>query len=255
MKKSLWLIFPTVFLLHSCSVDTLFSIGVRLPSPHSRYAKMKYSDVSEPFDVIIVPGFPYEPGVVPSILKLRLRWARYLFQKGLTANIIFSGAAVYTPYAEGIAMKIIADSLGLPSNRLFAETQAEHSIENVYYSMRMAHNMGFKRIAVATDPFQACMLEPLMKKYCPGIELVPIVYSKIKHERDQIPPITSIDALVDNFVALKERETRVQRYSGTKGRRVAHEIDTEKSRNLFLEPERRKVYTELDSSTFIFLNQ
>ena len=164
-------------MLHSCSVDKLFSIGVRLPSPHSRYAKMKYNNVTVPFDAVVVPGFPYEPENVPSILRLRIRWAQHLFNVGLTHNIIFSGSAVYTPYVEGIAMKIIADSMGLPSQRTFAETQAEHSIENVYYSMKMARRLGFKRIAVATDPFQARMLEPLIKKYCPEVEIVPIVYS------------------------------------------------------------------------------
>ena len=54
--------------------------------------------------------------------------------------------------------------------RIFAETQAEHSIENVYYSMKMARKMGFKRIGLATDPFQSQMLESLIEKYCPGIE-------------------------------------------------------------------------------------
>ena len=227
MKKILWLILPTTLVFHSCSVDKLFSIGVRLPSPHSRYAKMKFNDVTGPFDVIVVPGFPYQPNDVPSILELRIRWARYLFDAGLTHNIIFSGSAVYTPYVEGIAMKIMADSLGLPPNRVFAETQAEHSIENVYYSMKMARRMGFNRIAVATDPFQARMLEPLIKTYCPEIELIPIVYSKIKHDHDAIPSIVSTDAMVNDFVALNERESRAQRYSGTKGRRVAREIEDE----------------------------
>lgn len=255
MKKIGWLIISTTLLFHSCSVDTLFSIGVRLPSPHSKYAKMKYNDITRPFDVIVVPGFPYEPHDVPSILTLRLRWARYLFEAGLSDNIIFSGSAVYTQYIEGITMKIIADSLGLPSDRLFSETQAEHSIENVYYSMKMARSMGFKRIAVATDPFQARMLEPLVKKYCPGVEMVPIVYSRIRRERDPIPSINSTDAVDTDFTALKERESRAQRHSGTRGRRVANEINAEKSRQLFLESVQRRVYTQQDSSTLIPLNQ
>lgn len=253
MKKILWIILSTSLFFHSCSVDTLFSIGVRLPSPHSRYAKAKFNDVTTPFDAIIVPGFPYEPDEVPTILKLRLRWARYLFDK-LTKNIIFSGSAVNTPYVEGIAMKTLADSMGLPSNHLFAETQAEHSIENVFYSMRIARDLGFKRIGVATDPFQAWMLEPLIQKYCAGVDLIPIVYAKIKSDHEPIPTINCSDAIVNNFVALRERETRAQRYSGTKGRRVAHEIDAENLRKLFLESEQRQVYTRFDSLTFIILN-
>ncbi len=252
MKRILWLILPTALVLQSCSVDKLFSIGVRLPSPHSRYAKMKYNDVTIPFDAIVVPGFPYDPDEIPSILKLRIKWARHLFNAGLAHHIIFSGSAVYTPYIEGIAMKIIADSLGLPSNRIFAETKAEHSIENVYYSMKMAQRMGFKRIAVATDPFQARMLEPLIEKYCPEIELLPMVYSLIRSDHDNIPSIVSTEARVNNFIALNERETRTQRYSGTKGRRIANEIETEVA---WKESDQHKVYVLFDSSAFSLWNQ
>ena len=254
MKKVIWLILPITLVLQSCSVDKLFSIGVRIPSPHSRYAKMKFNNVTGPFDVIVVPGFPYQPDDIPSILELRIRWARCLFDVGLAHNVIFSGSAVYTPYMEGIAMKIIADSLGLPSHRIFAETQAEHSIENVYYSMKMAQRLGLKRIAVATDPFQARMLEPLIKKYCPEVELIPMVYSKIKCDRDNIPSIVSTDAVVNNFVALKERETRAQRYSGTRGRRIAREIEAEIAWKLLTETERRELYT-YDGSAFVLWNQ
>lgn len=252
MKRILWLILLTTLVLQSCSVDKLFSIGVRLPSPHSRYAKMKFNDVTAPFDVIVVPGFPYQPDDVPSILDLRIRWARYLFDAGLTHNIIFSGSAVHSPYIEGIAMKIMADSLGLPSDRLFAETQAEHSIENVYYSMKMARSMGFKRIAVATDPFQARMLEPLIRKYCPEVELLPMVYSLIRSDRDNIPSIVSTEARVNNFIALNERETRAQRYSGTKGRRITRETETEVP---WKESDERKIYVLFDSSAFALWNQ
>jgi uncharacterized SAM-binding protein YcdF (DUF218 family) len=255
MKKILWLILPATFVLHSCSVDKLFSIGVRLPSPYSRYAKKKYNAVTVPFDVVVVPGFPYEPDDVPSILELRIRWARHLFNVGLTNNIIFSGSAVYTPYIEGIAMKIIADSLGLPSHRTFAETQAEHSIENVYYSMKMARRMGFKRIAVATDPFQARMLEPLMKKYCPEVEIVPIVYSSIRYDRDKIPSIVSTDAVANNFIALNERETTTQRYSGTRGRRVVQEIEADNSWKLTPEYGGRKIYAQFDRSGLVLSYQ
>jgi hypothetical protein len=236
----------TVF--YSCSVDELFNIGIRLPSPHSRYARLKYKEVHAPFDVIVVPGFPYQQDV-PSIIKLRLCWARYLFNAGITENIIFSGSAVYSPYLEGVALKIMADSLGLPSHRTFAETHAEHSIENVYYSMKMARAMGFKKIAVATDPFQAKMLEPLVAKYCPDITVIPIVYSKIRGETDRIPLIDPSSAFVNNFVSLKEIETKAQRHRGTKGRRIESEIQAENLHRLFLESKQMEMQTQLDSTT------
>jgi hypothetical protein len=208
-----------------------------------------------PFDVIVVPGFPYQSDGVPSILELRLRWARYLFNTGLTKNIIFSGSAVYTPYVEGIALKIIADSLGLPSQHTFSETQAEHSIENVYYSMKLARKMGFKRIAVATDPYQSRMLEPLIAKFCPDVELVPIVFSRIRAEKDKIPQIDPAGAAVNNFVSLKELETRTQRNNGTRGRRIGHEIELENLHRLFVESGQPELHTQFDSSAFTLRRQ
>ena len=252
MKKVVLLVVAAAFVISSCSVDRLFNIGVRMPSPYSKNAKMKLNEIEGKFDVIVVPGFPYHPKNVSTILDLRIRWACYLFNEGLTENVIFSGSAVYTPYYEGIAMKLIADSMGLPPHRTFSEIQAEHSIENVYYSVKMAQRMGFKRIAVATDPFQSRMLKPLIEKYCPGIELVPMVYSKIKSERDKIPPIDSSSALAKEFVPLLDRQTKSQRQDGTMGRRVAYEIEREKSHELLLEPGRPELNMHSDGSAVNF---
>src|SRR5690349_9113608 len=121
----------------------------------SHYAKKSYERAKKekPFDVIIVPGVPYEKENTTSIMTMRILWAKQLYDSGFTKNIIFSGSAVYSPYVEGITMKIIADSLGIPPEHTFSETKAEHSTENVYYSWKMAKQMGFEKIALSTDPF------------------------------------------------------------------------------------------------------
>src|SRR5687767_3651287 len=63
-----------------------------------------------PYDVIIIPGIPYDRNSSPLMLKVSMYWAKQLYNKGITKNIIFSGAAVHTPYVEGKIMKIISDS-------------------------------------------------------------------------------------------------------------------------------------------------
>lgn len=173
----------------------------------------------------------------------------------MAGNIIFSGSSVYSPYTEGIVMKIIADTLGIPSNRTFSETKAEHSIENVFYSMRMAQEMGFKRIGVATDPFQARMLEPLIEKYCPGVTLVPIVYSKLRSEKVRLPVIDPTGAVVESFVSLKERQSRTQRRNGTQGRRVAYEMAIEYSKDFLTQNEKPIIYQQSDSLVSVLQNQ
>ncbi|MEJ7646563.1 MAG: YdcF family protein [Chryseolinea sp.] len=195
----------------------------------SHYAKVSYSKAKKekPFDVIIVPGIPYEKESTTSIMAMRVFWAKHLYDSGYARNIIFSGSAVYSPYVEGIAMKIIADSLGIPTDHTFSETRAEHSTENIYYSWKMAKAMGYKKIALATDPFQSGMLRSFIKRYCPGVKSVPVVYDILELDSKNLPEINLTTAYVDDFVSITKREGFWQRLRGTMGQRVKEEVKSE----------------------------
>ena len=198
----------------------------------SHYAKKSYERAkkAKPFDVIIVPGVPYEHENTTSIMTMRILWAKQLYDSGFTKNIIFSGSAVYSPYVEGIAMKIIADSMGIPPEHTFSETKAEHSTENVYYSWKMAQEMGFKKIALSTDPFQARMLKSFCKRYTPGVQPIPIVFEFIDMDGKKLPDIDSSPAFMPNFVSITKREGFWKRLNGTLGKKVKDEVKEEKKR-------------------------
>jgi uncharacterized SAM-binding protein YcdF (DUF218 family) len=191
----------------------------------SRFAYKSYAkaEKNQPYDAIIVPGLPYDKEKTSSVMKMRIFWAKHLFDKGITRNVIFSGGAVYTHFVESIAMKVIADSLGIPSQHTFAETQAEHSTENVYYSYKLAQGLGFKKIALATDPFQSAMLRNFVKKHTPGVEIIPIVYDKMDVKDKELPVIDTTSAFKNNFVSIKKREGFLKRVRGTFGKRVIEE--------------------------------
>ena len=231
MKKLIYLALLPATTLCSCSMETLFTVGVSMPSGFSHYASKRFEKVTETYDVIIVPGIPYDPGVSSPIMKMRILWAKYLFDSGITRNIIFSGSAVYSPYIEGVAMKIIADSLGIPSDHTFCETKAEHSGENIYYSWKMAKEMGFERIALATDPFQSFAVRGFIEKYCPEVASVPMVYKRLKSEGKDLPAINLKDVFVNNFVSLVDRETFIKRFEGTRGFKVAEEVKQEQTKS------------------------
>ncbi|HTF18096.1 MAG TPA: YdcF family protein [Chryseolinea sp.] len=196
----------------------------------SHYAKKSYERATKkkPFDVIIVPGVPYEQENTTSIMTMRVLWAKQLYDSGFTKNIIFSGSAVYSPYVEGIVMKTIADSLGIPPDHTFSETKAEHSTENIYYSWKMARSMGFQKIALSTDPFQSIMLRGFIKKYTPGITAIPVVFDRLDIKGKSLPPIDYASGYIPNFVNIKKRESFWQRLQGTMGRRVKEEVKAEK---------------------------
>lgn len=197
----------------------------------SHYATKSYEKAKKekPFDVVIVPGVPYEKDNTTSVMKMRIFWAKHLYDSGLTKNIIFSGSAVYNHFVEGIAMKVIADSLGIPTTHTFSETKAEHSTENIYYSWKMAKSMGFRKIALATDPFQSRLLKRFARKYCPGVVELPIVFEAVETDK-MLPVIDTTSAYVPNFVSIKERESFWQRFKGTRGKRVKDEVRAEKNK-------------------------
>jgi hypothetical protein len=228
MKNSIFFATTFCILFASCSMEKCFNIGVRFPSGFSRYANKTFANLEKSqhqYDVIIVPGIPYDPDSESTIMKLRIAWAKYLYDNGYTKNIIFSGSSVYSPFIEGMAMKVIADSLGIPSDRTFAEVRAEHSTENVYYALKMAREMGFNTVALATDPFQSLALRGFIRENCPEVEFVPLVFNKIKRSNETLPAIDLSDVSVSDFVSLVERESFRQRWDGTRGKRVIAELN------------------------------
>ena len=177
-----------------------------------------------PYDVIIVPGVPYQDTAMSRILKARIIWAKQLYDKGITKNVIFSGGAVYTPYFEGYIMKSIADSMGMPANHTYAEVAAEHSTENVWNSMRMARRMGFTKIALATDPFQTKMIGTFLKKHAKDMALIPINFKTLNSSAYTFPVIDpKACEAPKTFVALPDREGFWERLRGTFGKHIKYD--------------------------------
>jgi hypothetical protein len=153
-------------------------------------------------------------------MKGRLLWAKYLYDKGIARNVIFSGAAVYTPYNEGAIMALYAVALGIPKEHVFTELKAEHGTENIYYSFLKAKNMGFKTFALATDPFQSKILQNFKyEKIDETIDMLPIVFSimgKIEPITEE-PLIEASSALEHNWISIKDRMGFFKRLRGTRG--------------------------------------
>ena len=216
--KNLNLTTPAVL---SCALIVLCSYN----KPDLARKDVEEKRKSDPYDVIIVPGVPYQYASMRSVLKARVLWAKYLYENGFTKNIIFSGSSVYSPYIEGEIMRIYADSLGIPAAHTFAETEAEHSTENIYYSLMMAQEMGFKKIAVATDKYQAVIINKFIKRKCPAIEIVTIEYNKINLPNAMWPEIDPESAYVNTFVSLPKRENYFKRMKGTLGKNISIDDD------------------------------
>jgi uncharacterized SAM-binding protein YcdF (DUF218 family) len=172
------------------------------------------------YDIIIVPGVPLENGKWSYTMKGRVYWSKYLYDRGITKNIMYSGAAVYSPYREGEIMALYAVKIGIPVQHIFTEVLAEHSTENVYYSYKKARKLGFKKIALASDPFQTKMLKRFTRiKVSPDVGLIPFVLDTLAAMEPKMtdPDIEVQKAFESNFKPLPERENFLKRFKGTRG--------------------------------------
>jgi uncharacterized SAM-binding protein YcdF (DUF218 family) len=170
------------------------------------------------YDIIVIPGVPFENGQWSYAMKGRIYWSKYLYDKGIALNVMYSGSAVYTPYCEAEIMKLYAERLGIPKENIFTETLAEHSTENIYYSYKKARKLGFERIALASDPFQTKMLRRFTLKIVnPKVDLIPIVYDTLKSMNMSDPVIDYQKIFVKDFKPLPERENFLKRFKGTRG--------------------------------------
>jgi uncharacterized SAM-binding protein YcdF (DUF218 family) len=184
--------------------------------PSSTFNKIK----NQQYDAIIVPGVPYDANNWSVFLKWRIHWSAFLYKQGVAKNIIYSGSAVHTAYTEASIMKKFGEKLGISSSNIFIEHQAEHSSENLYYSYIMAKEKGFKRLALATDPFQSDMLDDFIEEYNLDIDLIPIVYS-IADTINMIQPAIDFESeFIENFTPLSDRENLSERMSGTRGEKI-----------------------------------
>ena len=217
MKISAWfhttvLALPAALLLWGCIV-------VQAPVLYEEAKR----DV--PYDAIIVPGVPYRDSGMADVMNFRVRWAKKLYDEGITRNIIFSGGAVYTPYVEGKIMALMGEKIGIPKEHIFVEGKAEHSTENLYYGYLLARQLGFERIAVASDPYQSFLLSEVHERFkLYGIDFLPMKFSFLKQVDKTFIEIDPTSAKANEFVALPERQSFAERFRGTRGKYVKEQI-------------------------------
>ncbi len=200
----------------------LFNACVLLrPSPQKLYSR---AIKNGPYDVVIVPGFPYNGDDWSPAFKFRVIWACYLVKKGIAKNVIFSGGAIYTPYIEAKSMALYAEELGISKDKIILETQAQHSTENIYNSYWIAKKRGFTKIALATDRYQSSLLMGFTKRrfHLPIIH-IPFLIDTLSIIDNVHPQIVADSAKVKNFKSIIETQSSWHRMRGTLGKNIKFE--------------------------------
>jgi len=208
-----------LFLFLVLSTSVLYQ-GCFVLGESSRKA-YKRAEQHKPFDAIIVPGVPFKNGKWSRLMKARVVWSCFLYKSGYTKNIIYSGAAVHTPYKEAIIMGLYAQLSGIPEEHIFYDTLAKHSTENVYFSYLLAKNAGFKSLALTTDPAQSYALRKFIgKRFGTPIYRLPIIRGSHDTLNTFTPVIDPKSAEVENFVSIKNKYSFRRRLKGTGGKNI-----------------------------------
>jgi uncharacterized SAM-binding protein YcdF (DUF218 family) len=210
------------------TIYTSLAFSVLLTGCSAFYAKFYTDPVKclaiandrKPYDVLIVPGFPFDSGKIDDLVGDRIAWAAYLYKNGYAKHVIFSGSAVHSPYVEAEAMRLYALRAGIKPEDIFTETNAKHTTENLYYSFLLAEKLGFTKKAFASQPVQTSSMKNFSEKRDLPVDFIPILTDTLK----KYPlPVDSIDisgAVIANFVSLKDREGLIKRLRGTRGHAV-----------------------------------
>lgn len=196
-------------------LSSCFFLG---PTPRKLLHK---AELVKPIDIAIVPGLPLYHGKIDTLLKSRLLWSHFLLKKGIVSNVLYSGNAVYSPWVEGSTMALYANQLGIQNKNIVIDTLAEHSTENLYYGYNQAKKMGYKTIAIATDPFQCAMLYKYARKnFNETIYFIPIIYDSIKPLMGLNLQIDTTLTIKKNFVSIEDRLDYKDRIKGTTGKNI-----------------------------------
>ena len=128
-----------------------------------------------PYDAVVVPGCPSEADGAPSRCQLsRSGYAFELWRRGVARAFIVSGGAVHSPYVEAEAIAQQMALLGVPPERIVLETEALHTDENAWFSMHLAHAMGFASIAAASNGAHGKFVCAMMRGWgqpCAGLSV------------------------------------------------------------------------------------
>jgi uncharacterized SAM-binding protein YcdF (DUF218 family) len=176
-----------------------------------------------PYDALIVPGFPFKNGQWSRVTKARVYWSRELFQKGVAHHIIYSGAAVHTPYVEGELMALYARAIGVPPHVILTETNALHSCENLYYSYQLARRLGFEKVAVVSDPIHTPHLRRVAREFDLPLAFLPVDFVRLIQIPKSNPQVDSRAVYVEGFVPPKQRLTRQEIKWASSGGRIRAE--------------------------------
>ena len=105
------------------------------------------------FDTIIVLGTPANADgtASPEQRERTLEGVRE-FKAGVAPHIIFTGGPAHNHFVEAHVMALLALAQGVPPDAIIEESQAQNTIQNIFYSQRIMAAHGWTSAEVVSSP-------------------------------------------------------------------------------------------------------
>ena len=118
------------------------------------YFSIPMSDTQQhQFDVILVLGNPANAdGSIGPVARSRVLEAIRQYHAGVAPRLLMTGGAVQNRFVEGQVMQQFARSQGVPDTAVFAEGEAQNTIQNAYYSYQIMQAHGRNSALVVSSP-------------------------------------------------------------------------------------------------------
>ena len=121
-----------------------------------KIAKMGFSNKATKIDVpklgaIILGAGLTSEGQPPQIMLNRLKKLFALYQLNNNIVIIVTGGVAQNGVTEAYVMKQWLVSEGIPGKQIYIEDRARDTVENAYYSLKIASQLNFENIVLVTS--------------------------------------------------------------------------------------------------------
>jgi uncharacterized SAM-binding protein YcdF (DUF218 family) len=105
------------------------------------------------FDAIIVLGCPANPDGTPSV-KQRERVDEGIseFRKHVAPRLIMTGGAAHNQFTEAEVMAHYAVENGVPAADVVAESRAQNTVQNAFYSIEIMKEHGWNSAEIVSSP-------------------------------------------------------------------------------------------------------
>lgn len=189
-KKTISLLF--VFL-------TFFSLVYYTPLVWFLASPLKISQAPEKADCIVVFGGGVgESGRAGQGYEERVKYAVELYMNGYARNLLFSSGYTYV-FKEPVIMKILAVSLGVPSDAVIIEDRATKTYDNVRFTKDILDVNKWNKILLVSSPYHMRRVSLVFMKNAKNIKVIyaPILNSLFyapvnsgKHNKIRMEKIT-----------------------------------------------------------------